>query len=128
MGPAMQNLHDLMAQEAAEQLERDETRGVAMGVMAGLYQLLHTVAEQSPGDWSRRAACRGMDTDLFHKTGERLRNQAISVCRTCPVKPDCLAWVLSLPQDQDKSGIYAGTDPAQRREMRRKSVSDADAA
>jgi hypothetical protein len=115
----MQNLHDLLAQEAADETERDGDRAAAVEAHAGLLELLRAIAEQSPGEWRSRAACRGMDVEMFHKPGERVRNAAIATCRACPVQSECLAWVLSIPGDQDKAGIYAGTTWQERRQLRR---------
>ena len=88
-------------------------RSVALGLLAGLLA--------GHGDaWRQRSACRGMDPNLFHRRSSE--NAASAVCARCPVQPDCLAWAMSLPADQDGAGIHAGLNVTERRALRRRAA------
>lgn len=43
-------------------------------------------------EWRSRAACRGMDTDLFFPRDRKAGEAAIRVCRGCPVAVECGEW------------------------------------
>ena len=70
-------------------------------------------------DWRTRAACRGMDTDMFFP--ERGDGAAVdaakAVCGTCPVAADCLDEAINLPDGWGAFGIWGGTSGRQRRIM-----------
>lgn len=79
--------------------------------------------------WATRAACRGMYAELsfwsptselnYHK-GEmghaRRRREADckAVCKTCPVRIECLQWAL----DHDELGVWGGTTDDDRHRLR----------
>jgi hypothetical protein len=72
------------------------------------------------GDWRHRAACRGVDPELFYpvaEDGPPYEEQvaaAKAVCAGCPVRAECLAFALvALPH-----GIAGGMTPAERRRHR----------
>ncbi len=73
-------------------------------------------------DWRTRAACRGMDTDMFFP--ERGDGAAVdaakAVCGTCPVAADCLNEAINLPDNWGTYGIWGGTSGRQRRAGGRK--------
>ncbi len=69
--------------------------------------------------WQRRAACRGKGTDPWFPTTREAEDIARAVCEPCPVRRDCLAYALG---DRELVGIWAGTDAAERRRMRRASA------
>lgn len=69
--------------------------------------------------WWKRAACRGVDANLFHpgKGGDStltLRHAKI-ICGDCPVAASCLAHALT----HNESGVWGGTSEKQRRDIRR---------
>jgi WhiB family transcriptional regulator, redox-sensing transcriptional regulator len=69
--------------------------------------------------WMERAACAGHDDpDLwFPERGEdERRQQALAICAACPVRPACLAYVLSMPP---QPGIWGGTTEDERRQADR---------
>lgn len=62
--------------------------------------------------WRQAAACRGADITLFfpperlaQPTRERLQRQAAAVCRSCSVRPTCLAYSIVTEQ---RHGIWGG--------------------
>ena len=73
-------------------------------------------------DWQFHGACRGLDAELFFNPdfergpSKRAREaSAKAVCATCPVRKDCLDWALSVGEPY---GIWGGTSPVERQEMR----------
>lgn len=74
-----------------------------------------------PG-WRDRAACAEHDPDVFHPAtvGIAQRNAiaaAKEVCDGCPVREDCLGWVLGLRENP--SGIFGGLTHDERKRLRR---------
>ena len=69
-------------------------------------------------DWTRQAACRGYDPDLFfaeHATGSY--NEARAICQACPVRQECLDWAVATCT---KYGLWGGLAPHQRAHLRRR--------
>ncbi|GAB7005872.1 hypothetical protein JCM18899A_33450 [Nocardioides sp. AN3] len=66
--------------------------------------------------WTERAACAHTDPEIFFSLDAGSMALARSVCRSCPVQPDCLAASLTSPATQ---GIWAGFSDYQRRQIRR---------
>lgn len=71
--------------------------------------------------WTDRAACRGEDPELFYPVsaaGPALVqvDEAKTICATCPVTEDCLAWAL---RAGEPAGVWGGTTPEERRLLRR---------
>ena len=73
-----------------------------------------------PDDWRDRAACLGMDGELFFpgkEDGSNTDNAAAKeVCEGCPVRHDCLEYAL---EAREKYGIWGGTSERERRDLRR---------
>src|SRR5690242_7543816 len=51
----------------------------------------------TPGRWVERAACRGLDTELFFPGRGQSIDELRAICQPCPVRTDCLAWSLTDP-------------------------------
>jgi WhiB family transcriptional regulator, redox-sensing transcriptional regulator len=71
--------------------------------------------------WLSDAACIGEDPELFFPIGTSTpaavqTARAKSVCRSCPVRAECLEWSLVTYQD---AGVWGGLDEEERREIRR---------
>ena len=82
--------------------------------------------DTDPGpDWRTQAACLGHDPELFFpqpadREGE---DEAIAICRRCPVEADCLAEAMDAETYRPTSGrygIWGGKTPAERYAMYRK--------
>ncbi|MFI7361614.1 WhiB family transcriptional regulator [Streptomyces sp. NPDC050149] len=74
-------------------------------------------------NWRMLAACREADPDLFFpigSTGPALvqTEDAKAVCRSCPVRQECLRWALDNGQD---AGVWGGLDETERRALKRRS-------
>jgi WhiB family redox-sensing transcriptional regulator len=66
--------------------------------------------------WVQLAACRGMDTGWwFPERGDTFSGQvALTICRTCPVRAECLAEAMALG---DVEGIRGGLTAGERRAL-----------
>lgn len=74
--------------------------------------------------WMQEAACQYTDPDLFFasETGSgRISvlqaQQAVRVCRSCPVIAECLRWAF---QVEDKHAVLGGMTPEQRTRLKKK--------
>jgi WhiB family transcriptional regulator, redox-sensing transcriptional regulator len=66
--------------------------------------------------WTARAACRGLDTEIFYPATSEEEAEALAVCATCPVRAQCLEYAL---RNREANGIWGGTTPEGRRRLRR---------
>ena len=66
--------------------------------------------------WMARASCRGLGTSVFFGDSPEETEQARAVCELCPTRAECLEFALA---DRSLVGIWAGTDEAERRKLRR---------
>ncbi|MGD0287410.1 MAG: WhiB family transcriptional regulator [Acidimicrobiales bacterium] len=69
--------------------------------------------------WQRRAACRGKGCAQWFPTSREAEDAARAVCEPCVVRRECLSYALG---DKTIVGIWAGTDTAERRRMRKVSA------
>lgn len=79
-------------------------------------------AARSGSRWWERAACRGLDTELFFPDRGESPAEAKAVCATCPVTEDCLWFALGKADDElrpQRSGIWGGETEFARTKMRR---------
>lgn len=75
-------------------------------------------------DWRSKAACLGVDPELFFpigNTGPAIAQaaEAKAVCATCEVRETCLEWALENNQD---SGVWGGLGEDERRALKRRSA------
>ncbi|WP_329170520.1 WhiB family transcriptional regulator [Streptomyces sp. NBC_01685] len=73
-------------------------------------------------NWRMHAACREEDPDLFFPIGSSgpalvQAEEAKAVCGICPVREQCLEWVLENGQD---AGVWGGMDENERRALKRR--------
>ena len=79
-------------------------------------------AHLSAASWRRRAACRGVDPEVFYPVTDEEAGTAKSICSTCPVREACLEHALSAARARrdlgrgDRKG--APPDPAPAQEVR----------
>lgn len=70
-------------------------------------------------EWKDRAACKGMDSDIFFpvkgRPTEAAEVTAREACARCPVIRPCLDWALKHEVD----GFWAGTSPRDRYKLRK---------
>ena len=75
-------------------------------------------------DWRNNANCTGKTNQMFPKNYKDITYipQARKLCRTCPVKTQCLEYALEFPA-ADMHGVWAGLTPRQlAAEQRRRGV------
>lgn len=88
----------------------------------GLQDLVDAVARHldavgHPGEgWRSRAACAGVDPDIFFPRQGEPTSEAQAVCCQCPVRVECLAWALVT---REKQGVWGGVAERTRRAIRR---------
>lgn len=89
-----------------------------MGAAAVDHVASARVAQPLAG-WREQAACRDIP-DLMSLPGADAEQAALAVCwHYCPVRDDCRASVMSLPQGLDPGGVCGALTEAQRRSRRR---------
>jgi WhiB family redox-sensing transcriptional regulator len=72
--------------------------------------------------WRQRAACRGVDPDIFYPVSEEDADEAKGICFACPVRQACLEYALV---NRERDGVWGGATERERRRMirqRRKSA------
>ena len=72
--------------------------------------------ESADRSWLDRAACQGLDTNLFFTERGESTAQVKAVCKACPVRVDCLNYALDTGQH---FGVWGGVSERGRRRMRR---------
>ena len=74
-------------------------------------------------DWQHFAQCIGAPINVFFPQSRRHTDntwrEARAMCDRCTVKKECLDLALSVPQTDDRWGMFGGTTPTERRKMRR---------
>ena len=72
--------------------------------------------------WRKKAACRGLDPEIFYPPSEEDAVAAKSVCGACAVRMPCLDFALT---NREHDGIWGGATEKERRRIvrqRRKSA------
>ncbi|HET6811002.1 MAG TPA: WhiB family transcriptional regulator [Acidimicrobiales bacterium] len=64
--------------------------------------------------WRNRAACRGVDPDIFFPVSDEEAVQAKIICGECPVREACLEWALAT---RERDGVWGGATERERRRM-----------
>ena len=91
-----------------------------------------SIADEPPhaAAWRLAGACLGTDPDLFFPEGSGLQatrqeQAAKQVCGRCLVRRACLTWALTAPEPD---GIWGGTTPPERRQLRNRASAGQPAA
>lgn len=79
--------------------------------MTRWWQQTVLAALQSSPQWARRAACKGVDPELFQEPARY--GKARAYCAACPVVRDCLLEAL-VTHSSDSFGVWGGTTPPER--------------
>jgi len=72
--------------------------------------------------WRQRAACRGVDADVFYPLSDEMAEEAKAICADCPVREACLEHAL---MTRERDGVWGGLTERERRRIlrqRRKSA------
>lgn len=76
-----------------------------------------TQANEGRPGWMESAACRDLPTALFFPADkdDGAAERAKAVCRSCPVRRDCVAYALA---DPTLTGVWGASTADQRRNRR----------
>ena len=66
--------------------------------------------------WRKRAACRGLDAEVFYPISEEEIDaaEAKAICDECPVRQACLEHAL---MNREREGVWGGTTERERRRI-----------
>jgi WhiB family redox-sensing transcriptional regulator len=64
--------------------------------------------------WRNRAACKGVDPDIFYPASDEEAEEAKSICAQCPVREACLEYALA---NRERDGVWGGATERERRRM-----------
>jgi WhiB family redox-sensing transcriptional regulator len=64
--------------------------------------------------WRQRAACRGVDPDIFYPVSDEEADEAKAICRGCTVREACLEWALT---QRERDGVWGGATERERRRI-----------
>jgi len=68
--------------------------------------------------WMQRALCARVDPELFFPEKGGSPRAAKRICRVCPVRGECRAYVLELGHEE-RFGVWGGLSERERRRRRR---------
>ena len=66
--------------------------------------------------WRQRAACRGVDPDIFYPVSDEDAEEAKGICDGCGVRETCLEYALA---NREREGVWGGATERERRRMLR---------
>ncbi len=64
--------------------------------------------------WRNRAACRGIDPDIFFPVTDEEAEPAKAICAECPVREACLEFALAA---REREGVWGGATERERRRI-----------
>lgn len=95
-----------------------ETRADCFAVAAEALDLADFLAGPiDPDDWRHRAACVGIEGEVFFPEAGANANEARRICQGCPVRGNCLSEALWL---NEREGMWGGLTALERRPLRRR--------
>jgi WhiB family redox-sensing transcriptional regulator len=64
--------------------------------------------------WRTKAACQGLDPQIFYPETDEEAEKAKDVCGVCPVQGACLEYALNR---REKEGVWGGCTERERRRI-----------
>ena len=64
--------------------------------------------------WRLRAACRGVEPDIFYPVTDEEADDAKAICAGCSVRERCLEWALT---NREADGVWGGATERERRRI-----------
>lgn len=64
--------------------------------------------------WRQRAACRGVEPDIFYPVSDDEADEAKSICAGCSVREACLEHALA---NRERDGVWGGATERERRRL-----------
>jgi WhiB family redox-sensing transcriptional regulator len=83
------------------------------GGTAGHYT---AVVSEGEFDWAAKAACKDIEPRLFFPSRGEDAEPGKQVCRSCPVRVECLEYAV---EHREQHGIWGGYSERERRQMRK---------
>ncbi|HET9732790.1 MAG TPA: WhiB family transcriptional regulator [Acidimicrobiales bacterium] len=74
------------------------------------------VIRQMNLSWRQRAACRGVDADVFYPVSDEDADVAKAICSECSVREACLEYAL---MHRERDGVWGGATERERRRILR---------
>ena len=68
----------------------------------------------STATWRKRAACRGIDPEVFYPVSDEDAEEAKAICAGCPVRQACLEHALG---HREREGVWGGLNERERRRL-----------
>ena len=69
-----------------------------------------------PPEWTKQARCAEVDPEIFFPDKGDNTNMAVTICRNCEVKRECLEYALD---NREMFGIWGGLTEKKRRPLYR---------
>jgi WhiB family redox-sensing transcriptional regulator len=66
--------------------------------------------------WRQRAACRGVEPDVFYPVSDEEADIAKTICDQCSVRQPCLEYALA---NRERDGVWGGATERERRRLLR---------
>ncbi len=88
----------------------------AQSLMLGIFNLGYGTAAGEDLSWMEDALCAQTDPDLFYPEKGGSTAPATSICRSCPVRAECLEYAVS---HDIRHGIWGGTSDNDRKRLAR---------
>lgn len=64
--------------------------------------------------WRKRAACQGVDPEVFYPVSEEDSENAKVICNQCPVREACLEYAIAY---RERDGVWGGATERERRRI-----------
>jgi WhiB family transcriptional regulator, redox-sensing transcriptional regulator len=77
---------------------------------------LEPEAASEDGSWFDRGPCRQVDPELFFPDKGGSTRDAKRICRSCPVRSECLEYAL---ENDERFGVWGGLSERERRGLKR---------
>ena len=87
-----------------------------------MFQKVTPMTALFTASWRKRAACRGIDPEVFYPATDEEAEEAKAICVMCPVRQACLEHALA---NREREGVWGGCTERERRRIirqRRKSA------
>ncbi len=85
-----------------------------MSSLSNVFERMISVPINDERPWVVFAACRDSDPKIFFPTTREEVRQALSVCGSCPVRPECLDYAF---EADERFGIWGGLEEKERRKV-----------
>jgi WhiB family redox-sensing transcriptional regulator len=99
-----------MGPERAEAIIQNDISGQPAAAAEYLSLVENSNTERTA--WRGKAACKGVDPELFYPIRDSYAEDAKAVCQQCPVRVPCLEYALA---SNETEGVWGGLTKRERR-------------